>query len=82
MHIENSPAECAPAPGATVPTLRELAEKQMNQFTHPDDYDVHCVTGRKTKSKIREQPSTRSSKKQQGKKTEQTSLDFASAFIE
>jgi hypothetical protein len=67
---------------ATAPTPREQAEKQMNQFTHWDDYDVYRIMGRKPKTEICEQPSLRPPKKRPGKKTEQTSLDFASAPAE
>ena len=34
---------------ARVRKLREAAEKQMNRFTKPDDYDVRRVIGQKPK---------------------------------
>jgi hypothetical protein len=34
---------------ARVRKLREEAEKQMNRFTNPDDYDVRRVVGQKPK---------------------------------
>jgi hypothetical protein len=50
MQIEDSPLDRTPDLVAKVRKLREQAEKEMNQFTHAEDYDVRCVVGQKPKT--------------------------------
>lgn len=82
MHIEDSPLERTPDLIAKIRALREQAEQQMNQFIHPDDYDVRRVTGRKPKSETVGPMVPNPSKKKPGRKPEQASIDFASAPAE
>jgi hypothetical protein len=80
MYTEDSPLERTPDLIAKIRALREQAEKQMEQFTHADDYDIRCVIGRKPTA---EPSPTINPKKKLGKKTtDQTSMDFASAPAE
>ena len=82
MHIEDSPVERNPDLVSKILALREQAEKQMNQFTNADDYDVRRVTGRKPKVDAPQVPSATSPKKRQVRKAEQASIDFAPAPAE
>jgi len=47
---DDSPLDRTPDLVAKVRKLREQAEKEMNQFTHADDYDVRCVVVQKPKA--------------------------------
>lgn len=85
MHIEDSPVERTPDLVAKIRALREQAEKQMNQFTCADDYDVRRVTGRKPRvqnteapAPVTPTPAPATPKRRRGKPTQQASIDFAS----
>ena len=89
MHMEDSAVERTPDLVAKIRALREQAEKQMNQFTHTEDYDVRRVTGRKPKAESAEAlapytptPAPTTPKRRRGKTTEQASIDFASMSAE
>lgn len=82
MHTEDSPVDRTPDLVAKIRALREQADRQMNQFTSVDDYDVRRVTGRKPKADTSEVLRPASTKKKQARKTEQASLDFQSASVE
>jgi hypothetical protein len=63
--------------------LREAAEKEMNRFTHVDDYDVRRVVGQKPKvapapsEPVSPSPANERLKKSPGKSASaQTSIDF------
>jgi len=81
MHTEDSPLERTPDLVAKIRALREQAEKDMDRFTSPDDYDVRRVAGRKAKTEIPE-PQPVTSTKKRTKKAEQASIPFASAPVE
>ncbi len=79
MHTEeDSPLDRTHDLVAKIRALREQAEKQMDQFTRADDYEVRRVIGNKPKADVVAPPTANSPKKKQGRKTEQTSIDFAS----
>lgn len=83
MHTEeDSPLDRTPDLVAKIRALREQADKQMDQFTRADDYEVRRVTGRKPKAEVVATPPATSPKRKQARKTEQTSIDFASAPAE
>ena len=81
MHTEDSPLERTPDLVAKIRALREQAEKDMDRFTSPDDYDVRRVAGRKPKTEIPEPQSVTSTRKRT-KKAEQASIPFASVPVE
>jgi len=76
MHIEDSPLERTPDLIAKIRALREQAEKQMNQFTRADDYDIRRVTGRKPQPDSAPTPPPAPPKGKRGKNTEQASIEF------
>jgi len=82
MHTEDSPLERTADLVAKIRALREQADKQMNQFTQADDYDVRRVTGRKPKAESVEAPTPAAPKRKRDKNTEQASMDFAPAPAE
>lgn len=45
MHVEDSPLERTPDLIARIRAMREQAEKQMDQFTEANDYDIRRVVG-------------------------------------
>ncbi len=68
--------------------LREAAEKEMNRFTHVDDYDVRRVVGQKPKvalappEPVSPSPANERPKKSPGKSAStQTSIDFAATAV-
>ena len=77
MHIEDSPLDRTPDLIAKIRALREQAEKQMNQFTRADDYDIRRVTGRKPELDSALTPPPAPPKRKRGKNTEQASIEFA-----
>jgi len=50
MQCEDQYLERTPDLVAKVRAMREAAEKQMNRFTRPADYDVRHVVGQKPKA--------------------------------
>jgi len=89
MHIEESLIERTPDLVTKIRALREQAEKQMNQFTCTDDYDVRRVTGKKPKVDSTEasapatsMPTPAATKRKRGKSTEQAPIDFAQTPVE
>jgi hypothetical protein len=68
--------------------LREVAEKEMNRFTHIDDYDVRRVVGQKPKAAaaapepLSPSPANERSKKSAGRSASaQTPIDFTAAPV-
>lgn len=83
MHTEeDSPLDRTPDLVAKIRALREQAEKQMNQFTRADNYEIRRVTGRKPKAAVVADPPASSPKKKQARKSEQASIDFSSTPTE
>jgi hypothetical protein len=69
--------------------LREAAEKEMNRFTHVDDYDVRRVVGQKLKiapappEPVSPSPANERPKRSTARSsTAQTSIEFAPAPAE
>lgn len=79
MHTEDSPLERTPDLVAKIRALRQQAEKEMDRFTDPGDYDIRRVAGKKPKAERTDVLPVVAEKKKRGKKAEQTSIDFTSA---
>ncbi len=82
MHIEDSPVERTPDLVAKIRALRQQAERDMDRFTDPADYEVRHVTGKKPKTETAEVSVPSVPKRKRGKEKDQPTLAFTPPVAE
>ncbi|WP_353069853.1 hypothetical protein RBB75_05920 [Tunturibacter empetritectus] len=86
MSNEDQYMERTPDLVASIRAMREFVDKQMNRFTHVDDYDVRRVVGQLPKAPpvsnetiLPSPPANRQKKSSAKPANTQTAIDFAPA---